>query len=87
MIDTTTRKIWALVENTLADLLKEGGAATMQAVELAQALDASKALGGITQRLMQVHLKIINARLKAQLEALKEGRMPAQHRNRQRFLN
>lgn len=87
MIDATTRKIWALVENTLADLLKEGGAATMQAVELAQALDASKALGGITQRLMQVHLKIINARLKAQLEALKEGRMPAQHLNRQRFQN
>ena len=86
MIDTSTKKIWALAESTLADLLKEGGAAAIQAVELAQALEASKALGGVTNRLVQVHGRIITARALAQIEAIQEGRMPA-HPHRHPILN
>lgn len=88
MIDTTTQKIWAHAESTLAQLLQEGGGAAAQAVELALALEASKALGGVTNRLVQVHSSILLSRAKAQIQAIEEGRMPAQYLNhRQGFQN
>lgn len=87
MIDQATKEIWALAENTLADLLQEGGAAALQAIELAQALESSKALGGVTNELMQVHCRIITARARAQINALKEGKMPVQHLNKSTLKN
>jgi ribosomal protein L15 len=88
MIEPSTKALWALIENTLAELLQEGGAASMQAVDLAQALDASKALGGVTNRLVQVHARIITARALAKIEAIEEGRVPPQSLNhRQNFQN
>lgn len=81
MIDTFTEKIWAHAASTLSELLQEGCAASMQALELLQALEESKSLGGVTNRLALVHSRIITARAKAQIEAIKEGRMPSQHLN------
>ncbi|MBQ9184407.1 MAG: hypothetical protein IJ151_00865 [Bacteroidales bacterium] len=84
MIDTSTKRIWAQVESTLSELLQEGCASTLQAVELAQALEVSKSLGKVTQELALVHGRIITARAQALINALEQGRTPPalQHLNK-----